>query len=37
MTEVAIVGGGLVGALAAIILANRGFNVSVYESRGGFS
>jgi 2-polyprenyl-6-methoxyphenol hydroxylase-like FAD-dependent oxidoreductase len=33
--EVAIVGGGLVGALGAIILANRGFNVSVYEGRGG--
>jgi len=30
---VAIIGGGLVGSLTALMLANRGFQVSVYERR----
>ena len=30
---VAVVGGGLVGCMQAIFLANRGFKVELYESR----
>jgi len=32
---VAIVGGGLVGALAAIYFAKNGFQVNLFESRNG--
>ena len=31
--EIAIIGGGLVGALNALFLAKTGFDVHVYESR----
>ncbi len=34
MSNITIVGGGLVGSLLAIFLAKRGHNVSVYERRG---
>ena len=32
--EITIVGGGLAGALLAILLAQRGWSVDVYERRG---
>ena len=34
MSNITIVGGGLVGSLLAIFLAKRGHNVSVFERRG---
>jgi hypothetical protein len=35
MPVVSIVGGGLVGSLAAVYMGNRGYEVHVYESRPG--
>ena len=34
MSNITIVGGGLVGSLLAVFLAKRGHTVSVYERRG---
>lgn len=33
--SVAIIGGGLVGSLASLYLAQRGFHVKVFERRSG--